>query len=174
MLKASSVVSSSSNNASTMNGTSASRSKKPIIVVPASVTSLLNLYNIKSFLKDQKFTSVEEVRKSNPSKPQHVSLEYGGITYRIVDSVHRFQKADWDNVVAVIVQGPLWQFKDWKWNSPVEIFTNVKGFFIHYEDAPIDPTIKGWDIVRLPIGRNKRHLDKQAVFQFWEALVGRQ
>ena len=41
---------------------------------------------------------------------------------------------DWENVVAVFVQGESWQFKGWKWESPVELFSHVKGFWLKYED----------------------------------------
>ncbi|ELK32347.1 Catenin alpha-3 [Myotis davidii] len=44
---------------------------------------------------------------------------------------------DWDPVMAVIVQGPAWQFKGWPWllphGSPVDMFVKSKAFHLQCE-----------------------------------------
>lgn len=43
-----------------------------------------------------------------------------------MDSVAHFKQSDWDRVCCVFVAGQLWQFKGWKWEKPVELFSNGK------------------------------------------------
>lgn len=48
------------------------------------------------------------------------------VPYHVVDSVATFKQSDWDRVCCVFVAGQLWQFKGWKWEKPVELFSNGK------------------------------------------------
>ncbi|KAF6029375.1 CDC73 [Bugula neritina] len=75
-----------------------------------------------------------------------------------------------DRVVAVFVQGPAWQFKAWPLSNPVEIFTKMKGFYLQLKDMPPDPNIKKWDVKVLMLDRNRRHLDRAQLQNFWEVL----
>lgn len=53
------------------------------------------------------------------------------ILNHVSDNPLKLSADDWDRVVAVFVQGPAWQFKNWPWGgNPVEIFTRVKAFHI--------------------------------------------
>ena len=47
--------------------------------------------------------------------------------YTVVDNGARLSRADWDRVVAVFAQGAAWQFKGWKRDAPVEIFSRALG-----------------------------------------------
>lgn len=73
-------------------------------------------------------------------------------------------------MVAVFVQGVLWQFKGWKYETPMDVFTNVKGFFLKFDDEGLDQTVKKWNVSVLSIHRAKRHLDVEAVLHFWNKL----
>jgi len=68
--------------------------------------------------------------------------------------------------------GPPWQFKDWKWSSPVELFSKTQGFYLHFDDSQVPDTVKSWNVKLLPVSRekHKRHLDRTAVLQFWAAV----
>ncbi|KAJ3344729.1 accessory factor associated with RNA polymerase II [Kappamyces sp. JEL0680] len=110
--------------------------KEPyIIIVPAAVTSLLTLENVKEFLIDQKFVSTEDIRKNGEKKPLAVSLTRDpkklapgahGV-FKVVDSIEGI-KGKWyggrcvlngrDRIVAVFCTGQEWQFKGWKWEKP--------------------------------------------------------
>lgn len=46
--------------------------------------------------------------------------------YLIIDNPTRLKPEDWERVVAVVSVGKDWQFKGWKWPSPVELFSHVK------------------------------------------------
>jgi parafibromin len=93
-----------------------------------------------------------------------------------------------DRVVAVFTGGAAWQFKDWKWTSPIEVFDKSKsvkhvirdpcnplpfaafGVHLYLDDRVVDPTVKTWNVTRLAISKQKRHLDKILTSDFWRLL----
>ena len=155
-----------------------SKGAPPIIIVPAALTSLLTVFNVKSFLEAGQFLPTEEARKQvNGVKPSTVVLDHANaknasskVTFQVVDGVERLKDTDWDRVVAVFVSGQAWQFRGWKWTDPVEIFSNVKGFYLKYADVKTDPQIKQWNVTVLEVNRYKRHLDAQCVYEFWSIV----
>lgn len=71
------------------------------------------------------------LREEGLKKPERVTVERKKangqvVPYHIVDSVSQFKQTDWDRVCCVFVAGQLWQFKGWKWEKPVELFSNGK------------------------------------------------
>eukprot|EP00158_Paraphelidium_tribonemae_P007550 Partr_v1_DN28284_c1_g4_i6_m75279 putative cell division cycle 73, Paf1 RNA polymerase II complex component, homolog (S. cerevisiae) len=147
---------------------------QPIIIVSAAVTSLITLYNVHQFLSGNRFKPTDTVRKRDPRKPSHVKLEKvhertgQAITYTIVESIQNIE--DWDRVVAVFCGGQEWQFRGWKWQEPVELFHNVRGFYVKYTDARVEPAVSKWNVTVLEVNRYKRHLDTQSVHLFWTEL----
>ena len=120
----------------------------PIIVVPKTVTSEINLLNIKSFLEKGKFA------RSSPSqaKPKLEFIartspydESKKIMYRVIDDPLTIPPEHWDRVVAVFVTGQLWQFKGWKHSEPVSLFQNVLGVHVTADDRAVDPIISTWN-----------------------------
>jgi hypothetical protein len=107
-------------------------SHMPIIIVPAAAQSLLNLYNVKEFLIDSQFVSSDDMRKKIDKKPLQVVLtrdpkKLSGTSlpkFLVLDTVDTLKDRDWDRVVAVFATGQDWQFKGWKWERPVDIFSN--------------------------------------------------
>lgn len=71
------------------------------------------------------------MRSDGLKKPERVTVERKkangqSVPYHVVDSVATFKQSDWDRVCCVFVAGQLWQFKGWKWEKPVELFSNGK------------------------------------------------
>lgn len=151
-------------------------SKTPIIIIPAATTSLIQMLNVKDILQDLKFVPADKCRQDGAKRDNEVLLQRqkpGDVTvpYRIIDGAQKLQPQDWERVVAVFVQGPAWQFKGWPWNAnPVEIFARVKAFHLQFSDLPLDANIKKWDVTVLKLDRNKRHMDRAVLQQFWEVL----
>ncbi len=161
-------------------------SKTPIIIVPAGTTSLITLLNCKDLLQDFKFLSPEEKKKLGTIKETEVliqrkkdmtvnqQLQTVTVPIRVIDQPLKLQPNEWNRVVAVFVQGPLWQFKGWPNlspdGSPVEILTKIKGFHIKFDDMKVDLNVKKWDVQLLTINRNRRHMDRACVLKFWEVL----
>jgi len=149
--------------------------KMPIIIVPSSLTALLTLHNAKQFLENGLFQPPLDVKNQGGKKEITVTVKRRkdkGATaaYQIVDNTTRFTHSDWERVVAVFAQGPAWQFKDWRWSDPVDLFTHVKGYFLQYDDAQLPASIKSWNVKILYVNRYRRHLDQTAVLDFWSTL----
>merc|ERR1711918_269914 len=96
---------------------------------------------------------------------------------RIVDNpVKEFKSKPekWHDVVAVVVDGRLWQFKGWPdlidGDNPVNIFSKMKGFYLNYDGDKIPENVGKWDIHKLQINRHNRHLDDKARREFWDRL----
>ncbi|PJF19898.1 hypothetical protein PSACC_00282 [Paramicrosporidium saccamoebae] len=143
----------------------------PIIVVPATPTALLTMYNVRQFLEGGHFVSQADAKAEGRPKENSLFFEHkiGGrkIRIQVVDNPTRLSSADWDRVAAVFVQGNTWQFKGWKWDTPVDLFQHVKGFVLDFDEKGQDPKISGWNVTRLTINRSRRHLDSNVIFQFW-------
>lgn len=154
----------------------AGTSSTQIIIVPAIPSSLLTMLNAPHFLSASQFLSTAEAKSQGIQKENSVSIEHKfssgrTVKFQLIDNPNRLSPEDWQRVVAVFVQGGnLWQFKGWKWESPADLFQNVRGFSLEFEDASADPKIRGWNVQRLRISRSRRHLDSTAVFQFWSTI----
>ena len=153
----------------------------PLILVPPSTSTLLNLYNIKQFLEDGVFVPPEEAREANPNKEAYVRcLRTEGkdpkrpVKYHVTDR-DPSRKEDWERLVSVCALGKAWQFKRWPYKGAgsgdmVDTFLKVAGVYFHYADEPIDPLIKQWNVKLIPISRHNRANDGSAQRAFWEYL----
>ncbi|RKP09117.1 RNA pol II accessory factor, Cdc73 family-domain-containing protein [Thamnocephalis sphaerospora] len=153
----------------------------PIIIVPAAATSILNLYNVKQFLQDRVFLDSRIAREQSSTRPTSATIERhhaGGeavTIYQVVDSVDRLRPDDWKRVVAVFVTGAEWQFKNWVWQNPLDIFSNVKGYYVKYSDEQPKDNVLRWNVTTLEasekcVHRHKRHTDQVVVGEFWNTL----
>ncbi|KAI1719782.1 parafibromin [Ditylenchus destructor] len=136
-------------------------SRTPIIIIPATGTALITMYNAVDILQDLKFVSTEEKKRQKSKRENEVLIqrhkETGTVPYRVIDNPLRLKDEEWDRVVA----GPAWQFKDWKWGgNPVEIFSNVAAFHLKFDDQKIDANVARWSVHVLPLSKSKRHLDR--------------
>ncbi|KAJ1958338.1 accessory factor associated with RNA polymerase II [Dipsacomyces acuminosporus] len=150
--------------------------KDPIVVVPAATTAMINMYNIKALLKDHQFVDSKDVMAKGETKPREVVVEHtmsgGGpsLKFRIVDSVQDFTEADWSSLVCVFTQGAAWQFKNWSWSTPEEVFQNCVGYYPKYQDERPKDTTRSWGISMLNIERSKRHTDRATVVGLWNNI----
>lgn len=147
-------------------------SQVPIIIIPATTTSLINMYNASAILQD--LTYVEgATNKTRDSEImiQRTKPDGSSAFFKILDNPVRLDTEDWNRVVAVFVQGPAWQFKGWPWGgSPVEIFSRIKGFHLKWDEAKLDDNVAKWNVHILELSRSKRHLDKANLLKFWSSL----
>ncbi|KAH9360168.1 hypothetical protein HPB48_011451 [Haemaphysalis longicornis] len=151
-------------------------SRTPIIIIPAATTSLITMYNAKDILQDLRFVSTEE-KKSQGSKRENAVLiqrrRNGGTTvsYRVIDNPSSLALEDWERVVAVFVQGPAWQFKGWPWGgNPIEIFSRIKAFHLKWDEITLDHNVAKWAVHVIQLSKQKRHLDRANLLNFWEVL----
>lgn len=148
-------------------------SRTPIIMIPATPTSLITMYNARAILQDLKFIDSKncDQRRDNEVLIQRRKADNSTVPYRIVDDPKKLNPDDWNRVVAVFVQGPAWQFKDWPWNGePVEIFARIKAFHLKFDEMKLDNNVAKWSVEIIELSRSKRHLDRANLLKFWSKL----
>jgi hypothetical protein len=158
--------------------------KKPIIIVPKGQTACITLANAHDFLCNANYTSrevlVKQGRHRSPSTTFTRTVKgatgaAGGLLeYEIIDNPRKLgnTEQEWDRVVAVIVLGHSWQFKDWLrgYNAPATLFEKAFGYFVNLE-GDIEPAeVAGWGVHKARINRDKRASDRVAHASFWNRL----
>jgi hypothetical protein len=95
----------------------------PIIIVPAAVSSMINMYNAKALLIDGAFVRPEDARAAAGGEKQtkitlrRTDSRGAASQYYVIDDPTKLARHDWLKVVAVFAAGPEWQFKGWKWGK---------------------------------------------------------
>ena len=64
----------------------------------------------------------------------------------VVDNPSRLKDGDWERVVCVVALGKDWQFKGWKWPTPVELFSKTLGVFIKWDNEDTPPAVLKWNV----------------------------
>ncbi|KAJ3120246.1 hypothetical protein HK098_004770 [Nowakowskiella sp. JEL0407] len=137
----------------------------PIIIVPGGNHGPLNIWNVEEFLgENPKYVSPQERRQEKTVtgapriKPDEIILKRkpdkpgAPSEYKIIDSpATMLHNSDWPRVKAVFVMGEEWEFKGWKWKDPVDLFNNVKGFHLKFNDDVTKDTIKQWNVTPLTV-----------------------
>jgi parafibromin len=150
--------------------------KRYIILVPSAITSMITLYNAKEFFEDSVWISPVEKKESGAKKEKSIVISHSlrdgdpPTYFTILDTTVQLSHKDWLDVVAVFALGNTWQFKGWHWNTPVDLFSNVSGFYLTFDDEIIPDTIKSWNVYVISVNRRKRHLDKIAANTFWDHI----
>jgi parafibromin len=66
--------------------------------------------------------------------------------YKVIDNPTRLSAQEWEQrVVAVFASGQLWQFKDWRWSSPVDLFQHTLGVHLCMEGRNVDAAVLSWN-----------------------------
>ena len=122
----------------------------PIIIIPGSVLAgNLAISNSKQFLQDGAYQVLNPNQQNIGANKERVVVEHklsgsGGekVFFEVHDSVTSFSDQQWKRVVAVFVNGHLWQFKDWQEKMTtdkatagqdfVELFLRVRGYFLQF------------------------------------------
>ncbi|CAD5224175.1 unnamed protein product [Bursaphelenchus okinawaensis] len=157
------------------------QSKTPIIIIPASGTALITMYNAEDIIQEMKFVSSEERKKQKTRRENEVLIhrrKENGTTvpFRIIEDPKKLRDEEWDRVVAVFVQGPAWQFKGWRFGSvdksftPTEIFARICAFHLKFDEQPLDKNVAQWSVNVLSLSQTKRHLDRAVLNKFWTTL----
>ena len=153
---------------------------KLIIVVPSSFTEgNLCEKNAKAFLHDGKYVNLNSLEEDEndllnddiSDNNFYYKIQGKDLMFEICSNVRKFNKNDWKRVVAVFVQGDDWEFSDWpRSENPSTISQKVKGYYMKYNNNPVNKNIKKWNVQILEISRNKRHFDVSIQNKFWSSL----
>lgn len=168
-------------------GAGASATLTPVILISPAASALLNLQNISAFFEHSKFIDPtlsqsqrtpsdlqllsETSTDSNIKNITHQFPRAGKIRLHITNSVDFFTKPSyWDRVVAVITTGQEWQFKNYKWSKPRELFQNIKGYYFHFDNDKVPEIVKAWNVEKIGIDKNRRFKDAESLNVFWDSL----
>jgi parafibromin len=154
--------------------------KKPVIVVPKSMTAPLTLMNAHAFFAQAQFVPRQvSIQQLGPQRTPLTTFTrtIGGmpLEYEIVDNPTTKlgpNPKEWERIVAVVVLGQSWQFKDWlgKYSDPTFLFAHSFGFFVRMEGDKIPPDIPQWAVKQAQLNRDKRSLDSVTFAHFWNGL----
>jgi parafibromin len=122
----------------------------PTIIVPSAMTSTITMLNVQDFLIKGEFITVEDKRKTSTQRARELFLprkidDNHTIVYRVLDDPTKLKDAEWNHVVAVFATGQSWQFKGWKYPTPVSLFQNVLGVHVCLDSAAVDANIQSWN-----------------------------
>jgi len=146
-----------------------------IIVVPSAATAPVTLLNASEFLANGRYVSSAEKRAAGTRREASVTMERvrpdgSKGTFRIVDNPTKLESREWDKIVAVFAVGPTWQFKNWKYSEPVDLFHRVLGVHVQFDDEQTPESIRHWNVRVLKLSKTKRHLDQPIALDFWRHL----
>ena len=157
------------------------RRPEPIILLSPSASSLLRMPNIKSFLVDGLYQPPDSISNSTGANILHLTRTLPAVSthplrFILVDSPDNFRPDYWSRVVAVFTTGQTWQFKNYKWQSPAELFVHALGVYVGWRGEVVPDTVKGWGrgvlTVQIDKGGN-RWRDREVVEDVWSAIEGR-
>ncbi|KAK4629343.1 Cell division control protein 73 [Fulvia fulva] len=156
------------------------RRPEPIILLSSSFSSLIRMPNIKSFLAEGTYTPLEAsgeaanilhiTRNLRTIHPGHATR------FILVDDPLHFRPDYWNRVVAVFTTGQTWQFKNYKWQNPAELFSHALGVYVGWKGEVVPDTVKGWGrgvlSVQIDKGSN-RWRDREVVEDIWSQIEAR-
>jgi len=135
----------------------------PIILVPCNKLAPINLLNVQSLLQDGVYLKQTKDRlmffESTRPETVEVKRNIGGKlwTFEVRDSVKNFTKSQWLRTVAVIVDGYEWQFKNWPFDSVVDLFCTMRGVYFQDTGKPLPKHVSGWPCMKLDIPTATNH-----------------
>jgi hypothetical protein len=142
----------------------------PIIVVPDSVGPLtivnaakfleLGVYEPPTKLADARIAPVQRFKRGDAVVEVHSS-----------SAASKLKDADWrERVCCVIAQGNVWQFRNWLFEEPVQLFSATRGVFFRFDDEKAPPTVLSWSVMQAVLSRSKPHLNKTCFMKFWQEI----
>ncbi|QHS75115.1 Cdc73p [Saccharomyces paradoxus] len=156
------------------NGLPGGPRKDPIILIPSAASSILTVANIKQFLLESKYVNPRNL-PSVPNGLVNIEKNFERISrplrFIIVDNTRMFTKPEyWDRVVAIFTTGHTWQFNNYQWNSPQELFQRCKGYYFHFAGDSVPQHVQQWNVEKVELDKNKRFKDVEVVRYFWHSL----
>lgn len=149
--------------------------KDPIILIPSATSSILTLSNIKDFLEHSKYTNPREVEITNENNLVTIEKKFERLSrpirFLIVNNTRMFTKPEyWDRVVAVFTTGHAWQFNNYQWNTPQELFKHCRGYYFHFNADEVPQNVQQWNVERIALDKHQRFKDVEVVRYFWTNL----
>ncbi|CAM1511630.1 Fc.00g091430.m01.CDS01 [Cosmosporella sp. VM-42] len=168
-----------------LNPKAPTRRPDPIILLSPSASSLLRLSNVRSFLEDGKFTPA--AAGDSTATMLHVQRKISSVDpnrpmrFILVEGSEQFKPEYWNRIVAVFTTGQTWQFKNYKWSNPNDLFKHTLGVYVGWRGDQTPDNVRDWGHRVLSTGVDRwrgegqdasRFRDKEVVEQIWKAIEG--
>ena len=159
------------------NGSSSSSvlRKDPIILIPSATSSMITLGNIKEFLEHSKYINPRDVTVTKENDLVTIEKKFDNISrplkFLVVNNTRMFTKPEyWDRVVAVFTTGHTWQFTNYQWNTPQDLFQHCNGYYFHFNGEDVPQHVQQWNVQRIALDKHQRFKDVGVVRFFWTNL----
>ncbi|KAI1641061.1 putative Pol II transcription elongation factor subunit Cdc73 [Biscogniauxia mediterranea] len=166
------------------------RRPDPIILLSPSASSLLRMSNIKSFLEGGQYVPPDSLAASSSTGASmlHINRLMKEIDpnrpmrFILVEGPEQFKPEYWSRVVAVFTTGQSWQFKNYKWSNPTELFRHVPGIYVGWRGEQPPESVRSWGhrVLNISVDRWKdsgltgmdssRWRDREAVEGIWKMI----
>ncbi|KAJ2985483.1 hypothetical protein NUW58_g5502 [Xylaria curta] len=162
----------------------------PIILLSPSASSLLRMSNIKSFLESGQYVPPNSLAATSSTSANmlHINRLLKDIDanrpmrFILVEGSEQFKPEYWNRVVAVFTTGQTWQFKNYKWSNPTELFHHIPGIYVGWRGEQLPESIRAWGhrVMNVAVDRwsnpgtaavdSSRWRDREAVEGIWKAI----
>ncbi|KAI1853340.1 hypothetical protein JX265_000161 [Neoarthrinium moseri] len=162
------------------------RRPDPIILLSPSASSLLRMTNAKSFLENGKFVPADSpLASAEGSTMLHINRLMKDIDpnrslrFVLVEGTERFKPEYWNRVVAVFTTGQSWQFKNYKWTNPHDLFRHIPGIYVGWRQDKTPEAVQAWGhrVTTVGVERWKdvgsdagRWRDREVVDSIWRVI----
>ncbi|KAI1134346.1 CDC73-domain-containing protein [Hypoxylon sp. FL0543] len=166
------------------------RRPDPIILLSPSASSLLRMSNIKSFLENGQYVPPNSLSASSSTGASmlHINRLMKDIDpnrpmrFVLVEGPEQFKPEYWSRVVAVFTTGQSWQFKNYKWSNPAELFRHVPGIYVGWRTEKPPESVRNWGHRVMSVGidpwkepvqgsiESSRWRDREIVEQIWKMI----
>ncbi|KAH6631822.1 RNA pol II accessory factor, Cdc73 family-domain-containing protein [Chaetomium tenue] len=161
------------------------RRPDPIILLSPSASALLRMSNAKSFLEGGRYAPPDH---NSTSTMLHISRLIKDIDatrpmrFILVEGPEQFKPEYWNRVVAVFTTGQAWQFKNYRWSNPTELFKHVLGVYLGWRgDEPpeavrafghkvLSCSVEKWRDPGQPGAETSRWRDREVVEAIWKGI----
>ncbi|KAK3688489.1 RNA pol II accessory factor, Cdc73 family-domain-containing protein [Podospora appendiculata] len=161
------------------------RRPDPIILLSPSASSLLRMSNVKAFLEGGRYSPPDHnsaVSMLHVSRTMKEIDPARAMRFILVEGPEQFKPEYWNRVVAVFTTGQTWQFKNYRWSNPAELFKHTLGIYLGWrgEQAPdairafghkvMPCSIEKWRDPSAPGAETSRWRDREVVEGIWKAI----
>ncbi|KAK4238858.1 RNA pol II accessory factor, Cdc73 family-domain-containing protein [Achaetomium macrosporum] len=161
------------------------RRPDPIILLSPSASSLLRMSNAKAFLEGGRYTPPDH---NSTSTMLHISRTLKDIDpsrpmrFILVEGPEQFKPEYWNRVVAVFTTGQAWQFKNYRWSNPNELFKHVLGVYLGWRGEQLPEAVRAfghrvlacsvekWRDPGQPGAETSRWRDREVVEGIWKGI----
>lgn len=148
--------------------------KDPIILIPSAASSIFTIANIRQFLEESKYIHPRDLPAAQSDLTTTVKKFdrfSKPIKFLIVNNTRLFTKPEyWDRVVAVFTTGHTWQFNNYQWSNPAELFQRCKGYYFHFSGDIVPKHVDQWNVQKVELDKNKRFKDIEVLRYFWNTM----